>query len=49
MEYENQLKEEKNRTVIDVIKEEPIRFIIYLAIMLVVIYVSTIPFLTIGK
>ena len=48
-EYEKQLKEGRNRTVIDVIKEEPIRFIIYLTIVLVVIYLSTMPFVTIGE
>ena len=48
-EYEQLKKAGKNRTVIDLIKENPVRFIAYLAIIALVAYLSTKPFLHIGK
>lgn len=45
----NQLKrEEKNKTTLDGIKENPLRFIVYLTIVLIVIYLSTKPFIDFG-
>ncbi|MCL4470646.1 MAG: DUF6164 family protein [Sulfuricella sp.] len=48
-EYERLKKAGKNKTVIDLIKEDPVRFIAYLAIIALVVYLSTKPFLHIGK
>ncbi|MES2367211.1 MAG: DUF6164 family protein [Pseudomonadota bacterium] len=39
----------KQRTVIDVIKDNPVRFIIYLAAIVVIVYLSTKPFMDFGK
>ena len=47
--YEQLKREGKNKTVIDGIKEDPVRFIVYLAIIIVVIYFSTKLFIDIGK
>ena len=48
-EYEQLKREGKAKTIIDKIKEGPIQFIIYLALLLFIIYVSTKPFLNFGK
>lgn len=48
-EYGRLNREGKNKTIIDVIKEDPIRFVVYLAIIVVVIYLSTKPFMDFGK
>lgn len=48
-EYARRQKEGRNRTTIDVIRENPLRFLVYLAAILAVIYFSTKPFLDIGK
>ena len=48
-EYEQLKREGKNRTIIDQIKEDPVRFIGYLAAILTVLYLSTKPFLDLGK
>ena len=47
-EYDRLKEEGKNKTIIDAIKEHPIRFVVYLAIIAAVIYFSTKPFLAIG-
>ncbi|MHB1175394.1 MAG: DUF6164 family protein [Sulfuriferula sp.] len=39
----------KQRTVVDVIKDNPLRFIIYLAAIVVIVYLSTKPFMDFGK
>lgn len=39
----------KNRTIFDVIRENPVRFVVYLAAISAVIYFSTKPFIDIGK
>ncbi|MEO6147766.1 MAG: DUF6164 family protein [Sulfuriferula sp.] len=39
----------KQRTVIDVIKDNPLRFIIYLVAIVVIVYLSTKPFMDFGK
>jgi hypothetical protein len=39
----------RHRTIGDVIRENPLRFIVYLAAIAVVLYFSTKPFLDIGK
>lgn len=38
-----------NRTLRDVIRENPLRFVVYLAFIAIVIYFSTQPFIDIGK
>lgn len=48
-EYEALKREGKHRTIIDEIKENPLRVVIYLAIIVVVIYLSTKPFIDIGR
>ncbi|MEN6584751.1 MAG: DUF6164 family protein [Sulfuricella sp.] len=48
-EYAQQQKEGRNRTVIDVIRENPLRFFVYLAVIVAIFYFSTKPFLDIGK
>jgi len=47
-EYDRLKKKRKNRTIIDGLKEHPVRFVISLAIMAVVIYLSIKPFVAIG-
>jgi len=47
-EYDRLKKAGKNKTIIDSIKEHPLRFVIYLAIIAAVIYLSTKPFLALG-
>jgi len=46
--YEQLEREGKHRTVMDVFKESPIRFVLYLAIVAVVLYFSIKPFLALG-
>jgi hypothetical protein len=48
-EYAHMRREGKHRTVIDVIRENPVRFIVYLAVIAAVAYLSTKPFMDIGK
>ena len=38
-----------NRTLLDVIGEYPLRFVVYLAFIAMVIYFSTRPFMDMGK
>ena len=47
-EYLQLRKEGKHRTIADLISENPIRFIIYLAAIAAIIYLSTKPFISIG-
>lgn len=47
-EYAQRKKEGKHRTMIDFLREDPIRIIIYLVAIAAVIYFSTIPFMNIG-
>jgi len=49
MEYEQQVKEGRERTVIDVIKENPIRFIIYIAVIALILTLSIKPFLDLAE
>lgn len=42
-------KEGKQKTMVDKIIEDPLQFIIYLAIILFIIYLSIIPFIDFGK
>ena len=44
-EYDEQVKEGKERTMIDVIKENPFRFLIYMAVIALVLTLSIKPFL----
>jgi hypothetical protein len=46
--YEQLEREGKSRTVMDIFREGPIRFILYLAIVAVVLYFSIKPFLSLG-
>ncbi len=47
-EYVQLQKEGKHRTFIDFIRENPIRFVVYLAAIAAVVYFSTKPFMDIG-
>ncbi len=47
--YEQAKGAGKSRSLFDVFKENPLRFIFYLVVILVVIYFSTMPFLAIGQ
>ena len=48
-EYERLREQGKNKTIVHEIKEDPIRFIVYVAIIVVVVYLSTKPFLDLGN
>jgi len=48
-EYAQQQREGRNRTIIDVIRENPLRFFAYVAVIVAILYFSTKPFLDIGK
>lgn len=48
-EYEQQQREGRNRTILDVIRENPLRFFGYVAVIVAILYFSTKPFLDIGK
>lgn len=48
-EYARLRSEGKTRTIFDMIRESPLRFVAYLAFIAMVIYFSTKPFLDIGK
>jgi len=48
-EYDRLKREGKNKTLGDVIREEPIRFLLYLAIVAMVLYFSIKPFFALGK
>ena len=47
-EYAQLQKEGKQRTVIDLIKENPVRFFVYLVVIAIILYFSTKPFMEIG-
>ena len=47
-EYSQLQKEGKHRTITDLISENPIRFIVYLAAIAAIVYFSTKPFMNIG-
>lgn len=47
--YAELKKEGRERTLVDVIRENPLRFLVYLAAIAAIIYFSTKPFLDIGK
>jgi hypothetical protein len=46
--YEQLKREGKHRTLTDIIKENPLRFILYIIIILVLLYFSTRPFINLG-
>jgi hypothetical protein len=48
-EYALMQREGVNRTILDVIKENPLRFVVYLAAIAMVLYFSTQPFMDMGK
>ena len=48
-EYLQLQQEGKHRTILDLIRGNPVRFVVYLAAIAVVVYFSTKPFLDIGK
>ena len=48
-EYEQLGRTGKHRTLGDVIRENPLRFVVYLAVIATVLYFSTRPFMNIGK
>lgn len=43
--FEQSKHEGKNRTLLDIIREDPLRFILYIAIIIVLLYFSIKPFL----
>jgi hypothetical protein len=47
--YEAQKREGQQRTLFDVIRENPVRFIAYLAVIAAILYFSTKPFIDLGK
>ena len=48
-EYANQKRAGGQRTLVDVIRENPARFVVYATVIVMVLYFSTQPFLNIGK
>jgi len=48
-EYTQLKRAGRQRTIMDVIKENPLRFIVYLAAIVAIVYFSTKPFMDIGK
>lgn len=48
-EYAQLKKSGRSRTVFDLIRENPLRFLVYLAFIVMIVYFSTKPFLDIGK
>ena len=48
-EYAHFVRTGRHRTIGDVIRENPLRFVVYLAAIAAVLYFSTKPFLDIGK
>lgn len=48
-EYEQLKREGKQRTMLDSVKEDPVRFILYLVAVSIVVYLSTMPFTRIGQ
>lgn len=48
-EYAQRQRDGHNRTIVDVVRENPLRFIAYVAAIVAILYFSTRPFLDIGK
>lgn len=48
-EYESLRRAGKNRTIMDSLKENPIQFLVYLAIIVIVLYFSIKPFFGLGR
>lgn len=48
-EYAQLKREGRNRTVLDVMRENPGRFVAYVALIAAIVYFSVMPFLDIGK
>jgi hypothetical protein len=48
-EYAQFVQTGRRRTIVDVIRENPLRFVVYLAAIAAVLYLSTKPFMDIGK
>lgn len=46
--YEQLKREGQHRTFLDIIKENPLRFILYITIILLLLYFSTRPFINLG-
>ena len=47
-EFESLKSQGKSRTFVDAIAENPLRFVFYLAVIVVVLYLSIVPFLRLG-
>ncbi|MFQ5469360.1 MAG: DUF6164 family protein, partial [Gammaproteobacteria bacterium] len=47
--YEKSVAEGKQKNLLDTILRDPLKFVIYVCIIITVIYVSTIPFISIGN
>ena len=48
-EYDQLKQEGKNRTILDEVKEDPVRFIFYLAVIAFILILSIKPFMDLGK
>ena len=47
-EFESRKRQGKNKTIVDAIAENPLRFVVYLAVIVVVLYFSIVPFFRLG-
>lgn len=48
-EFESLKREGRHRTIVDAIAENPLRFVVYLAAIAVVLYLSIVPFFRFGR
>lgn len=48
-EFESLKRQGKNKTILDAIAENPLRFVFYLAVIAVVLYLSILPFFRLGR
>jgi Family of unknown function (DUF6164) len=47
-EFESLKRQGKHKTIVDAIAENPLRFVFYLAVIVIVLYLSIMPFLRLG-
>lgn len=48
-EYERQVANGTQRTLLDVIRDNPLRFVVYVTVILTIAYFSTVPFIDLGR
>lgn len=48
-EFESLKRQGKNKTILDAIAENPLRFVFYLAVIIVLLYLSILPFFRLGR